>query len=280
MELTHYTEAGAFHTRAVSFLLRHEAHHNLILGLSAGLIEQPERPEHPPYLATVQDGSEAIAAALMTPPNHLVLSLAPPEAVALIARDLHEQRLAVPSVLGPTDASRAFAQAWQDLTGGPYRRGMAQRVYQLDAVTPVPGVPGALRPATLADRDLLVEWLVAFQEEAMGNADRDQIERSIEARLNSQSRGLYLWHDDRPVSMAGYSGPTPNGIRIGAVYTPPEHRRRGYASACVAALSQHLLDSGRKHCYLFTDLSNPTSNHIYQSIGYRPVCDFHEYRFA
>lgn len=83
-----------------------------------------------------------------------------------------------------------------------------------------------------------------------------------------------------PVSMAGTSGPTPNGIRVNLVYTPPEHRRQGYASSCVAALSQALLNQGRKYCFLLTDLANPTSNHIYQTIGYRSRGDVTEYCFS
>jgi predicted GNAT family acetyltransferase len=80
--------------------------------------------------------------------------------------------------------------------------------------------------------------------------------------------------------MAGHTGPTPNGIRVISVYTPPHLRGRGYASACVAALSQRLLDQGRKFCFLFTDLANPTSNHIYQEIGYEPVRDIDQWRFG
>ena len=79
--------------------------------------------------------------------------------------------------------------------------------------------------------------------------------------------------------MTGFSGPTPNGIRIGAVFTPPDLRRRGYASACVAAVSQSVLDAGRKFCFLYADIANPTSNHIYQEIGYQPVCDGEVLRF-
>ena len=79
--------------------------------------------------------------------------------------------------------------------------------------------------------------------------------------------------------MCGVGGPTPNGIRIGPVYTPPEFRGRGYASACVAAASQLQLDAGRRFCFLFADLSNPTSNHIYQEIGYEPVGDVDRYVF-
>jgi uncharacterized protein len=57
------------------------------------------------------------------------------------------------------------------------------------------------------------------------------------------------------------------------VYTPPEKRKHGYASDCVAALTQHLLDSGYKTASLYTDLDNPTSNKIYMEIGYEPVMD-------
>lgn len=95
---------------------------------------------------------------------------------------------------------------------------------------------------------------------------------------------LVLWWTDeptpRPVSMAATSGPTPNGIRVNAVYTPPAERNRGYASACVAALTERMLDGGRRFCFLYTDLSNPTSNSIYQRVGYRPVADVDQYRFG
>ena len=79
--------------------------------------------------------------------------------------------------------------------------------------------------------------------------------------------------------MAGWTGRTPDGVRIGAVYTPPEYRGRGHATACVAALSQRMLDTGLAFCFLYTDLSNPTSNSIYQRIGYHLVRDVVDYNF-
>jgi predicted GNAT family acetyltransferase len=94
-----------------------------------------------------------------------------------------------------------------------------------------------------------------------------------------QSGSRFVWRDGDLVSMAGATGATPNGIRINSVYTPDEHRRHGYASALVAALSQRQLDAGRRFCFLFTDLANPTSNSIYQRIGYQPVSVFGEYSF-
>jgi len=138
-----------------------------------------------------------------------------------------------------------------------------------------------MRRVTEADRSLLREWLTAFSaEEALGNADYPDIDRQIDRRLRFESSGMYLWETSSgPVALAGYSGPTPHGVRVGPVYTPPEARGHGYASALVAALSQLLLDEGRQFVFLFTDLANPTSNHIYQQIGYEAVSDITEYTF-
>jgi predicted GNAT family acetyltransferase len=100
----------------------------------------------------------------------------------------------------------------------------------------------------------------------------------VDARL--AGGGFALWEDGEPVSMAGWGSPTPNGMRIGPVYTPPERRGRGYGSAATAAASAEQLAAGRTFCFLYTDLSNPTSNKIYMDIGYEPVCDSIEYAFV
>ncbi len=97
--------------------------------------------------------------------------------------------------------------------------------------------------------------------------------------LAGRGRTLYLWEDGDVVSLAGIGSPTPHGVRVGPVYTPPDRRGRGYASALVAGISQAALDAGRTFCFLFTDLANPTSNHIYETIGYRPVRDVDMWRF-
>jgi predicted GNAT family acetyltransferase len=102
----------------------------------------------------------------------------------------------------------------------------------------------------------------------------------VDRRLESSRGGFALWDDaDATVSLSGFGGETPTGVRIGPVYTPPALRRRGYASALVAELSRRLLDSGRAYCFLYTDLANPTSNRIYQDVGYERVCDSAAYVF-
>ncbi|MGI8912423.1 MAG: GNAT family N-acetyltransferase [Chloroflexota bacterium] len=285
MKLRRYQRIEDFYRRAERFLLLNEAEHSLILGLCTSARGQPAKFEQQPYLAAVEQDGAVVAAALMTPPLNLIIShLTTAQALPLIAQDVHRRHPTLPGVLAPSAAAEQFGRCWQALSGQPYHLRTAERIYQLDAVTPAPGVPGALRRAGDADRDLLVAWAVAFYAETDHQSDPQRAltlaERNVAARLHADAGGYYLWIDGGPVSLAGCTGPTPHGIRIGPVYTPPERRGHGYASAAVAALSQSLLDRGYRHCFLYTDLSNPTSNKIYQAIGYRPVCDVDEYVFG
>ena len=131
------------------------------------------------------------------------------------------------------------------------------------------------RVATAADRELALRWWIAFGDEVLheGGPGRDRAEATLDHRLSSPSAGILLWENaGEPVSIAGWGGPTPNGIRIGPVYTPAECRGRGYGSAVTAAVTQDILDDGAIPV-LFTDLANPTSNKIYQLLGYYPVAD-------
>ena len=118
-----------------------------------------------------------------------------------------------------------------------------------------------------------------FFAEARPEGSAADADSFVEHRLGRPDEGLVIWEHDGPVSLAGYAGPTPNGIRVGPVYTPPHLRGHGYASALTAALTGRLLDEGRRYCFLFTDLANPTSNSIYQRIGYRRVGDVSRWAF-
>ena len=275
MRLERFTDAAQFYGRVEAFLLCHEAHHNLLFGILAGLKEKPNAQA---YFALVEDG-DICAVAVRTPPHNLVLSLTSDKnALGLLVKDVQEVSPDLSGVLGLTDDAAAFAELWKAETGQPYTLGMRQCIYCSSTIQGVTGVKGSLRRAEERDRLLLVDWLAAFSEEALGGTERGEAERLADAFLRGSGKNIYLWEDDEAVSMAGYNGPTPHGIRVSAVYTPPEHRGRGYARACTAALSQILLDS-YQFCFLFTDRANATSNYIYQQIGYKPVCDVNEYRF-
>jgi predicted GNAT family acetyltransferase len=146
---------------------------------------------------------------------------------------------------------------------------MEQMIYRLDRVEDVPMSPGELIQAREEHLDMLVEWMLGFSEATPQTWDREAAYQRARDRI--ADRSLYLWHDGQPVSMAWRSRPAGRGITVTGVYTPPEFRRRGYATSCVASLSRTLLAEGYQFCTLYTDLANPTSNSVYQKIGYRPV---------
>ena len=281
MELTAFQSVETFYKRAEAFLLEREGEHNLILGLCAYLTRNPPSTEQQPYLSIVEQQGRVVAAALMTPPNRMTLSYATrAKAIPLIAANAYTRYKALPGVVGSTPFSEQFAAEWHRLSAQTYSLAMAERIYQLEKVNPVTGVPGSLRKAAEKDRPILCQWLAEFNEEALGETDTSRLASLVDRLLRFETQGMFIWEDGQPVSMAGFSRPTPNGICVMAVYTPPPLRGRGYASACVAALSQLLLDGGRRYCFLYTDLANPTSNHIYQTMGYKPICDAAMYNFA
>ena len=268
-----------FESLAGAFLARREAEHNVMLGLLPAIRAGHWRE---PYFCVVPDGERVVAAALRTPPLNLLLSVVEERsALAALVEELAGSTPDLPGVVGPKKAADEFALLWETRTGRHARLKVAERIFSLTRVVPPRPVTGHLRRADPSDRDRVIEWLHAFVVEAMGpEEDVSGIGAFADRWLTESGRWLYLWDDGGPVSMCGASGQTANGIRIGAVYTPPALRGRGYASASVAAVSQAQLDRGLRFCFLYTDLANPTANKIYQAIGYEPVIDFAEWDFT
>lgn len=284
MPSEYFSDAAAFARQTQPFLLEYEAENSLALGILDRLANKVITPAAPPLLALLRENEKIAAAVVMTPPRNVVLPVMTPTDAGQLARALFADSIAIPGAIGPLQVAQAFAEAWCSLSGQRAEVTMRERVYELIAVIPPGPVSGHFRWAAPADRALLVEWGMAFDHEALGTAEPDRAEFEEWADqiiIRSDYRGLGVWEDEgRVVSYAGFGGRTPHGIRIAPVYTPPELRGRGYASACTAALSQHLLGSGHQRCFLNTDLANPTSNKIYQAIGYRPIGDALELRFV
>ncbi len=275
------TDPETFLGRVRPMLEAREAENNLILGVAIRLCEHPGWDDLPPYLAVVMDWVDQPAlTTAITPPRNLLLAANPAlpadqldGALALLVQDLLERRQAVPGVTAESALSERFARVWTQATGKPSRVKTRTRTFELRRVIPPPNPPpGRLRLATPQDVDLVTRWHLAFSQEALGEGTLEESQKYAARQIGLEN--AFLWDDGGPVSMAVRARPTPHGYTVTGVYTPPELRGRGYASACVAALSQRLLDGGKQFCTLFTDLSNPISNSIYQKIGYRPLCDF------
>lgn len=284
MKLHTYSSVQLFLEKTERFLETNEAANNLPLGLLYGLRQKEKQGEAITnvYLGVVDDDlGNTVLVVLLNSMNLIVsgdsASSEIEPAARMMARNLYEAGRDVPGVVGEQRIAEYIASEWTSITSKALYYTMNQRIYRLDRVEPIRVSQGKLRLAEAADAERVADWIYGFAEEI-----RDPMSKETalaKARENIAGSTLYIWDHGGPVSMAKKSRPTRNGIVLSLVYTPSSYRNKGYASSCVAALSRLLLEEGYQFCSLYTDLSNPTSNDIYQKIGYRPVLDSVMYRF-
>jgi len=264
-----------FVERAGSWLERREDHHNLLLGLMSSRLES-QTWRAGDFFATVESSDEVVGCVVRTPPHKALLTDLPVAAAPSVAAALSDRFEAIPAAFGPQASAGAVAAAWARLRGVRYVVGMPQGLYRLDRVIPARGVSGSMRRGTEADVDRTVRWGEGFTgDTGIGFPPGvDSVRRWLDRNA------LFFWEcDDEPVTMAVAHGRTRRGVRIGYVYTPPERRGNGYASALVADLSQAMLDAGCDFCVLYTDLTNPVSNAIYRRIGYDLIAELSDFDF-
>ncbi len=207
-----------------------------------------------------------------TPDFPVVLTFMSGPAAAELASELAASGRWIPGVNAEQEASEAFADAWRHRTGDTATVHRLMRLFRLDELTrPDPWPEGTARLAAERDRDLLIDWFDAFVREVGDPAGQDHA-AAVDERLSYG--GITVWEaGGAPVSIAGVSRAVGGMVRVGPVYTPPARRGRGYAGAATVAVSQAALDAGAAEVVLYTDLANPTSNALYQRLGYRPVED-------
>ncbi|MEU7002423.1 GNAT family N-acetyltransferase [Nonomuraea sp. NPDC046570] len=233
----------------------------VLANLRAGL------PAEGAYFAWWTDSGEVRGAAFRTPPHPLCLARTPLESIGPLTGALRRLGTPIPEVTGPVELTEAFTAEW----GEPVGRVISERLYCLGTLG-TPEVAGVGRVAGAADFGLLASWYQAFAAETGLNLDHDL---PGHVRLRLERGDLRVWTvDGVPVSMAGVSLAAAGMCRIGPVYTPPSCRRRGYGAAVTAYASRVALDERADRLVLFTDLDNPTSNAIYQAVGYEPVSDY------
>jgi RimJ/RimL family protein N-acetyltransferase len=226
-----------------------------------------------PLFGWWQPSPAPVGAAFMhTPDFPVMLSHMSGPAAAELARDLAAAGRRVRGVNASQDVADAFAAGWRDRTGDAVAVHRRMRLFRLgELIPPAPGPEGIARPAAGTDRDLLAGWFDAFTRE-VGDPPRQDHRGAVDERLGYG--GLTVWEASGvPVSVAGRTRAVAGMVRVGPVYTPPELRGRGYAGAATAAVSQAALDAAVREVVLYTDLANPTSNALYQRLGYRPVED-------
>ncbi len=276
MRIERHPDAAAFRDLVTPLLAEDEARFNLALGLVARIADGETFGPGEPVLLSAWDGETLAGMALMTPPHNLLASALPAGAAAAVDAYLAAGGPEPPGVLGSGDVVDAYAAVHTARTGRTARLKRRSGIYRLREVVPPRPVPGALRQVTRADLPTVFAWDRAFEAEVDSvPADDDRVAQRVDESL------LWFWDDGGPRTLVGCGGYTPNGARIGPVYTPPEHRGRGYASAATAAVSDVLLrERGRSYCFLYTDLANPTSNKIYRAIGYEPVGEAREVVFG
>lgn len=261
-----------------------EARHNLLLGMIGTALRVPEAYPRI-HMWTVEDDGQVVGTAAVTPPYDIILGeVDVPEAVETLTASVHAQLGRLPGAIGNVPEVEWFVHDWCSIARTEGERVMAQGVFSLDTISRQPAAPGDHRPATRQDRPLLLKWMRDFHREVHppGSASEARIVRGVDMRLGTDpTSGFWLWENGGdPVAVSGYGGKTSNGIRIGPVYTPPEHREHGYATSLVAVQSEWLLATGYRFCFLYTDLANPTSNAIYRRIGYHQVAESAQYRFT
>lgn len=224
-----------------------------------------------------------VGVAMNVKPFGLSLSPMPAEACDLLAETIAASEETFPQLNGEKAAASHFMARFQALRGIPDDkvkcRGML--LYQLRGLKKPVAVSGCLRQAVSGDLPLISEWTRSFYKDVGHPVDEDAEART---RQRLESGFMFVWtlEDGTPVAMVGHAAPVTSFsgtvTRIAPVYTPPEHRKHGYASAATAAVCERLEESGVT-VMLFADAANPTSNAIYQAIGFELNCENVSYEF-
>ncbi|HXW62862.1 MAG TPA: GNAT family N-acetyltransferase [Candidatus Acidoferrales bacterium] len=258
--------------RADKFLSSEPVLHNLILSILHSRVAHGDPGRY--WIAF--HGDETLGVAVQSPLEYpATLTPMEPRAVLAIVDAIAEAGVTLPGVHGDAATAAHFAGQWSErckLAAIPFQ---GMRLYELLEAAEGPTTEGQLRQAGAVDRSLMIHWSRAFQNE-IGEPHND-VERLVDRGLAAGQ--LWLWDQGgETTSMAAHREPAHGVVRVVGVYTPPEKRMHGYATACVHALSNHLRRCGYR-CILYTDLGNATSNSIYRRIGYRAVAEALRYRF-
>ncbi|MFJ9906775.1 GNAT family N-acetyltransferase [Streptomyces sp. NPDC101152] len=275
-------DLDVFLSRAGDFLRSRPALHTLPLTVTEQLRRRGAGTygDEAPYFGVLERQGVVRAVYFRTPPYRLNVTSLAPEGADSLAVHLADDGRPLPGVSGERVGVEALVRAWERRTGATAAVYQRQRLYRLDELTvPEPVPAGRARVAGEADREQLALWYGEFMA-AVGEGAGQRAEDWADSRVSYG--GVTFWEDadGTPLSMAGVTPTVAGQVRVAPVYTPAGLRGRGYAGAVTTEVSRAARASGAGEVLLFTDLANPTSNALYQRIGYRPVADFVQYDFG
>lgn len=232
-------------------------------------------------LLAAYDCDGAVGAALQMRDSVLLVNGLPPTFAKESAAVLAPVRPDLPAVRGTSSTAVAFSQAWAEATGATVTTSFEETLYRLGDLVPPVGVVGEPRLADDGDTDPLAGWFDAFFVEAFGSQSNPSASRDLLTAVGEAGGHVVLWTvGGEPVAMARVHGCLLGMSRIGPVYTPPEHRGRGYGAAVTAQAARHAWSRGARDVVLFADDANPVSNGIYRRLGFVPVGENVQYAFT
>ncbi|MGG0120995.1 GNAT family N-acetyltransferase [Bacillus paranthracis] len=268
IQLHVYEEVVNFKEEVTPFLEKNEQENNLILGVLQ-MVHQPI------FMGIAKQGEEIAVVFLQTEEKKQIIVATTEiaeEDIVELAKKLAEVYPNVPGLIGNKKIVQRLAEEIAVLANKKTTVAMEQGIYELKQVKKKWNGDEVFRELNSDELTLIEQWIYQFCEDVNLPTTKEEAKQMAHTLItNHRLFGLEV--DGKLVSVAAKTRPTKNNITVNFVYTPKEERKKGYASNCVAALSQRMLDEGYKTTTLYTDLANPTSNKIYQEIGYEQIAE-------
>ncbi|AAU17005.1 GNAT family N-acetyltransferase [Bacillus cereus] len=268
IQLHVYEEVVNLKKEVISFLEKNEQENNLILGVLQ-MVQQPI------FMGVAKQEEEVAVVFLQTEEKKQII-VATSEVMGVdikeLAKELTKVYPDIPGLIGNKKVVQRLAEEIAVLENKKTTVAMEQGIYELEQVKKKWTEEGIFREINSDELPVIEKWIYQFCEDVNLPTTKEEAEQTAHTLItNHRLFGLEI--EGKLVSVAAKTRPTKNNITINFVYTPKEERKKGYASNCVAALSQRMLDEGYKTTTLYTDLANPTSNKIYQEIGYEQIAE-------
>jgi hypothetical protein len=268
-----FSRLSEFLKTTETFLEQNEVFNHLMLGIANRFDPETDIPSDCLLVMITDEMGEIRLAGVQSSGKEIIIN-GDAEAGACLLQYYLDQNIPLHGMEGPRPLIEAIGKIWEEQFNGNTQVDLEHLIYALYEVNSLDTSPGSMRVAEPKDIDLLTQWSYDFQVDAFdeSHGDLDLARKTVQTKIERKT--LFVWENEGPVSMAAFARPGKTGVAINYVFTPKAFRKKGYARSLTAALSQEMLNRGFSFCTLFTDVHNPTSNKIYQEVGYECKGEF------